>query len=182
MADVMVAGGSEAAVNEPSVGGFNSMQALSTRNDDPVHASRPFDKDRDGFVIGEGAGALILEEYEHAKARGAKIYCEVVGGGLFGRRLPLYRPPSRRQRRHEVHARRHQGCGHQTRRYRLCERTRHFDTCGRSCPSSKALHGVLGDHIYNVNISSHQIDDGAPVGGCRCCRGAGLHLCDHTTA
>lgn len=80
-ADVMVAGGSEAAVNEPSVGGFNSMQALSTRNDDPQHASRPFDKDRDGFVIGEGAGALILEEYEHAKARGAKIYCEVVGGG-----------------------------------------------------------------------------------------------------
>ena len=71
----MVAGGSEAAVNEPSVGGFNSMQALSTRNDDPQHASRPFDKDRDGFVIGEGAGALILEEYEHAKARGAKIYC-----------------------------------------------------------------------------------------------------------
>ena len=68
-ADVMVAGGSEAAVNEPSVGGFNSMQALSTRNDDPQHASRPFDKDRDGFVIGEGAGALILEEYEHAKAR-----------------------------------------------------------------------------------------------------------------
>ena len=81
VADVMVAGGSEAAVNEPSVGGFNSMQALSTRNDDPVHASRPFDKDRDGFVIGEGAGALILEEYEHAKARGAKIYAEVVGYG-----------------------------------------------------------------------------------------------------
>ena len=66
-ADVMVTGGSEAAVNEPSVGGFNSMQALSTRNDDPTHASRPFDKDRDGFVIGEGAGALIFEEYEHAK-------------------------------------------------------------------------------------------------------------------
>ena len=80
-ADVMVAGGSEAAVNEPSVGGFNSMQALSTRNDDPQHASRPFDKDRDGFVIGEGAGALIFEEYEHAKARGAKIYCEIIGGG-----------------------------------------------------------------------------------------------------
>ena len=80
-ADVMVTGGSEAAVNEPSVGGFNSMQALSTRNDDPTHASRPFDKDRDGFVIGEGAGALIFEEYEHAKARGARIYCEVVGSG-----------------------------------------------------------------------------------------------------
>src|SRR5699024_8963593 len=76
-----VTGGSEAAVNEPSVGGFNAMQALSTRNDDPVHASRPFDRDRDGFVIGEGAGALVLEEMEHAKARGARIYCEIAGGG-----------------------------------------------------------------------------------------------------
>ena len=80
-ADVMVAGGSEAAVNEPSVGGFNSMQALSTRNDDPVHASRPFDKDRDGFVMGEGAGFLMLESLEHAQARGATIYAEVVGVG-----------------------------------------------------------------------------------------------------
>ncbi len=101
-ATVMVAGGSEAAVNEPSVGGFNSMQALSTRNDDPQHASRPFDKDRDGFVIGEGAGALILEEYEHAKARGAKIYCEIVGGGCsadayhFTAPTPKARAPKRR--------------------------------------------------------------------------------------
>ena len=79
-ADMMVTGGSEAAVNEPSIGGFNAMKALSTRNDDPEHASRPFDKDRDGFVVGEGAGALVLEELEHALARGAKIYCEVVGG------------------------------------------------------------------------------------------------------
>lgn len=81
-ADIMVTGGSEASVNEPGVGGFNAMQALSTRNDDPKTASRPFDADRDGFVIGEGAGALIFEEYEHAKARGAKIYCEVAGGGI----------------------------------------------------------------------------------------------------
>ncbi len=81
-ADIMVTGGSEAAVNEPGVGGFNSMQALSTRNDDPSTASRPYDTDRDGFVIGEGAGALILEEYEHARARGAKIYAEVGGGGI----------------------------------------------------------------------------------------------------
>lgn len=81
-ADMIVTGGSEAPVIIPAVGGFCSMQALSTRNDDPQHASRPFDKDRDGFVIAEGAGALIFEEYEHAVARGARIYCEVAGGGM----------------------------------------------------------------------------------------------------
>jgi len=81
-ADVMVSGGSEATIAIAGIGGFNAMQALSTRNDDPKTASRPFDKDRDGFVPGEGAGALILEEYEHAKARGAKIYAEIAGGGL----------------------------------------------------------------------------------------------------
>src|SRR5210317_543999 len=81
-ADVIVTGGSEAAVTKAGIGGFNAMHALSTRNDDPKTASRPFDKDRDGFVLGEGSGALILEEYEHAKARGAKIYAEVIGGGL----------------------------------------------------------------------------------------------------
>ena len=80
--DVIVTGGSEAAVTQAGVGGFNAMHALSTRNDDPSTASRPFDGTRDGFVLGEGAGALILEEYEHAKKRGAKIYAEVVGGGL----------------------------------------------------------------------------------------------------
>lgn len=81
-ADMIVTGGSEAPVIIPSVGGFSSMRALSTRNDDPKHASRPFDKERDGFVIAEGAGALIFEEYEHAVARGAKIYCEVAGCGM----------------------------------------------------------------------------------------------------
>ena len=81
-ADIMITGGSEAAINEPGVGGFNSMQALSTRNDDPKTASRPFDVNRDGFVIGEGGAALVFEEYEHAKARGAKIYAEVAGGGM----------------------------------------------------------------------------------------------------
>src|SRR5210317_1802896 len=81
-ADVIVSGGSEAAVNEVGVGGFNALKALSTRNDSPETASRPFDATRDGFVLGEGAGTIILEEYEHAKARGAKIYAEVVGGGL----------------------------------------------------------------------------------------------------
>jgi len=81
-ADVMVSGGSEATIAVAGIGGFNALQALSTRNDDPKTASRPFDKNRDGFVSGEGAGALILEEYEHAKARGAKIYAEIAGGGL----------------------------------------------------------------------------------------------------
>ena len=81
-ADLLVAGGSEAAIIEAGIGGFSSMQALSLRNDDPLTASRPFDKDRDGFVLGEGAGALILEELEHAKARGAKIYAEITGSGL----------------------------------------------------------------------------------------------------
>ena len=81
-ADVIITGGSEAPITVPAVGGFSSMHALSTRNDDPQHASRPFDSERDGFVIAEGAGALIFEEYEHAKARGAKIYCEIVGGGM----------------------------------------------------------------------------------------------------
>lgn len=81
-AEAIVTGGAEAPIIQAGVGGFSSMQALSTRNDDPEHASRPFDRDRDGFVIGEGAGALVLEEYEHAVKRGAKIYCEIVGGGM----------------------------------------------------------------------------------------------------
>lgn len=81
-ADIFITGGSEAAVTMAGIGGFSSMKALSQRNDDPLRASRPFDSDRDGFVLGEGAGALIFEEYEHAKARGAKIYAEVIGGGM----------------------------------------------------------------------------------------------------
>lgn len=82
IADIIISGGSEAIINEAGIGGFNAMHALSTRNDDPKTASRPFDKDREGFVAGEGAGTIILEELEHAKARGAKIYAEIVGGGM----------------------------------------------------------------------------------------------------
>ena len=87
----MIAGGAEAAITPMGVGGFAAMRALSTRNDDPEHACRPFDKDRDGFVIGEGAGILILEELEFAKARGAKILAEIIGYGMSARRLPHHR-------------------------------------------------------------------------------------------
>jgi 3-oxoacyl-[acyl-carrier-protein] synthase II len=92
-ADVMIAGGSEATVTELAIGGFAAARALSTRNDDPAGASRPWDKDRDGFVLGEGAGALVLEEYEHAKARGAKIYCELAGYGVSADAHHMTAPP-----------------------------------------------------------------------------------------
>jgi 3-oxoacyl-[acyl-carrier-protein] synthase II len=92
-ADVMIAGGAEAVVTELAVGGFASARALSTRNDDPASASRPWDKERDGFVLGEGAGAVVLEDYEHARARGAKIYCELVGYGVSADAFHMTAPP-----------------------------------------------------------------------------------------
>ena len=152
-ADVMVAGGSEAAVNEPSVGGFNSMQALSTRNDDPQHASRPFDKDRDGFVIGEGAGALILEEYEHAKARGAKIYCEVVGGGASADayHFTAPHPEGKGAMKAMRDAIKDAGIAPEDIDYVNVHGT---STPAGDIPELKAVAGVLGDHVYNVNISS----------------------------
>lgn len=152
-ADVIVAGGSEAAVNEPAVGGFNSMQALSTRNDDPATASRPFDKDRDGFVIGEGAGALILEELEHAKARGAKIYCEVLGGGISADAYHFTAPHP-------------EGLGAiKAMRDALkdagidASEIDYVNVHGTSTPAGdlpelKAVAAVLGDHVYETNISS----------------------------
>ena len=166
-ATVMVAGGSEAAVNEPSVGGFNSMQALSTRNDDPQHASRPFDKDRDGFVIGEGAGALILEEYEHAKARGAKIYCEIVGGGCSADAYHFTAPHP-------------EGKGaKKAMRDAIAEagitpdQIDYVNVHGTSTPAGdrpelKAVAEVLGEHVYDANIDYKQSRHGPR----RCAAGA----------
>ena len=152
-ADVIVAGGSEAGVTYAGIGGFNAMHALSTRNDDPVTASRPFDKDRDGFVLGEGAGTLILEEYEHAKARGAKIYCELVGGGLSADA-------------HHMTAPHPEGIGAKNvmlnclRNANLRpEEVDAINMHGTSTPlgdiaESKAILEVFGQHAYNININS----------------------------
>ncbi len=152
-ADVMIAGGSEAVVNIPGVGGFNSMQAISTRNDDPQHASRPFDVARDGFVMGEGAAALVLEEYEHAKARGAKIYCEFAGGGMSADAYHMTAPDP-------------EGNGAvKSMKDALAEaglspaQVDYVNVHGTSTPLGdvaelKAMHKVFGEDIYNVNISS----------------------------
>ena len=152
-ADVIVAGGSEAGVTYAGIGGFNAMHALSTRNDDPVTASRPFDKNRDGFVLGEGAGAIILEEYEHAKARGAKIYCELAGGGLSADA-------------HHMTAPHPEGLGAKNVMIN-CLRNANLQPTdvdainmhGTSTPlgdiaESKAIQEVFGDHAYNININS----------------------------
>ncbi len=152
-ADVIVAGGSEAGVTYAGIGGFNAMHALSTRNDDPTTASRPFDKERDGFVLGEGSGTLILEEYEHAKARGAKIYAEIVGGGLSADA-------------HHMTAPHPEGIGAKNVMLN-CLRDAHLkpedvdaiNMHGTSTPlgdiaESKAILEVFGQHAYNININS----------------------------
>jgi 3-oxoacyl-[acyl-carrier-protein] synthase II len=152
-ADVMVTGGSEAAVTIAGMGGFNAMHALSTRNDDPKTASRPMDKDRDGFVLGEGAGALILEEYEHAVARGAKIYCEIGGGGMSADA-------------HHITAPHPEGLGAKNVMLN-CLRDAGLQPTdvdgvnmhGTSTPlgdlaESKAIEQVFGDHAYTMNLNS----------------------------
>lgn len=152
-ADIIIAGGSEAAINEPGVGGFNSMQALSTRNDAPTKASRPYDVDRDGFVIGEGAGALILEEYEHAKARGAKIYAELAGAGASADayHLTAPHPEGAGALKAMKDAMKDAGIDPTEIDYINPHGT---STPAGDLPEIKAIQAALGDHAYNVNISS----------------------------
>lgn len=152
-ADAIVTGGSEAAVNEMGVGGFNALRALSVLNESPQTASRPFDKDRDGFVLGEGAGALVLEEYEHAKKRGAKIYAEVAGGGMSGDAYHMTAPHP-------------EGIGARNVMRAALEDAElnpedvdYVNVHGTSTPlgdvaETKAIQQVFGAHAYNLNISS----------------------------
>ena len=152
-ADAMVAGGSEAAVNEAGIGGFNALHALSTNNENYSTASRPFDATRDGFVLGEGAGAIILEEYEHAKARGAKIYCELAGGGLSADA-------------HHITAPHPEGIGAINVMHSCLEDADmkasdidYVNVHGTSTPlgdiaETKAIVKVFGEHAYKLNISS----------------------------
>ncbi|MGB0403055.1 MAG: beta-ketoacyl-ACP synthase II [Salibacteraceae bacterium] len=152
-ANAIVTGGSEATVAEAGVGGFNALKALSTRNDSPETASRPFDVDRDGFVLGEGAGAIVLEEYEHAKARGAKIYAEVCGGGMSADA-------------HHITAPHPEGLGALNVMRATLEDAEmapedidYVNVHGTSTPlgdiaETKAIQKVFGEHAYNLNISS----------------------------
>ncbi len=151
--DVVVTGGSEAAVTIAGMGGFNAMHALSTRNESPETASRPFDGTRDGFVLGEGAGALILEEYEHAKARGAKIYAEVAGGGLSSDAYHMTAPHPEGVGVVEVMKNCLENAGLKP------EDVDHINTHGTSTPLGdvaelKAISKVFGDHAKNININS----------------------------
>ena len=152
-ADLFIAGGSEACVYEPGIGGFNAMMALSTRNDDPKTASRPFDKDRDGFVMGEGGGAIVIEEYEHAIKRGAKIYAEIVGGGLTADA-------------HHITAPHPEGLGAHNVMQLAVEEAKisvtdvdYINVHGTSTPlgdiaETKAIKALFGKHAYSLNISS----------------------------
>lgn len=152
-ANAIVAGGSEAAINESGMGGFNAVQAMSTRNDDPTKASRPYDKDRDGFVLGEGGIALILEELEHAKARGAKIYAEIIGGGMSGDAYHITAPHP-------------DGLGATLVMQRALkdanispDKVDYINTHGTSTPLGdvaelKAIINVFGEQAYKMNISS----------------------------
>ncbi|GAB3494587.1 beta-ketoacyl-ACP synthase II [Curvibacter fontanus] len=161
-ADVMIAGGSEATVSPLGVGGFAAMRALSTRNDDPKTASRPWDKDRDGFVLGEGAGVLVLEEYEHAKARGAKIYAELSGFGMSADAGHMTAPNMDGPRRAMLGALRNAGVN--------ADQVDYLNAHGTSTPlgdinESNAIKAALGDHAKKVVVNSTKSMTGHLLGG-----------------
>lgn len=161
-ADVMIAGGAEAAITELSVGGFASARALSTRNDDPATASRPWDKDRDGFVIGEGAGVLVLEEYEHAKARGARIYAEVAGYGRSADAYHMTAPNMDGPRRSMVNALKNAGVNP--------DQVQFMNAHGTSTPlgdtnETNAIKATFGDHAYKLVVNSTKSMTGHLLGG-----------------
>jgi 3-oxoacyl-[acyl-carrier-protein] synthase II len=161
-ADVVIAGGSEAAVSPLGVGGFAAMRALSTRNDDPATASRPWDKDRDGFVLGEGAGVMVLEEYEHAKARGAKIYAELAGFGMSADAGHMTAPNMDGPRRAMVSALSNAGIN--------ADQVDYVNAHGTSTPlgdtnESNAIKAALGHHAKNVVVNSTKSMTGHLLGG-----------------
>ena len=152
-ADVIVCGGSEAAVTASGMGGFNAMHALSTRNDDPKTASRPFDKDRDGFVLGEGAGCIILEEYEHAKKRGATIYAELAGGGMSADAHHMTAPHPEGLGAYLVMKNCLEDAGV------TADEVDHINMHGTSTPlgdiaESNAIAKLFGEHAFNIQINS----------------------------
>lgn len=161
-ADVVIAGGSEATVSPLGVGGFASMRALSTRNDDPTTASRPWDKDRDGFVLGEGAGVMVLESYEHATARGAKIYAEVVGYGMSADAGHMTAPNMDGPRRAMLNALRNAGLN--------ADAVQYLNAHGTSTPlgdvnETNAIKAALGDHARQVVVNSTKSMTGHLLGG-----------------
>jgi 3-oxoacyl-[acyl-carrier-protein] synthase II len=161
-ADVMVAGGSEATVSPLGVGGFASMRALSTRNDDPATASRPWDKDRDGFVLGEGGGVMVLEEYEHAKARGARIYAELSGFGMSADAGHMTAPNMDGPRRAMMNAMRNAGIN--------ADEVQYLNAHGTSTPlgdlnETNAIKAALGDHARKIVVNSTKSMTGHLLGG-----------------
>ena len=161
-ADVVVAGGSEATISPLGLGGFAAMRALSTRNDDPAAASRPWDKDRDGFVLGEGAGVMVVEEYEHAKARGAKIYAEVCGYGMSADAGHMTAPSMDGPRRAMVSAMRNAGIN--------ADQVGYLNAHGTSTPlgdvnETNAIKAALGEHAKKTLLSSTKSMTGHLLGG-----------------